>query len=168
MNLKRWAMCQKTALALNWRSTQEKSCVQLSLKGAYMLLFNMDFIHNLFLSGGMLTMWITLLKVRETRRQKTGRIHFLRNAFFEGFTSSRYWTKKSFRAIRTRARVFLGNIQILGLICQHLFRTGSLRMQKMPELLKNRSMLLDGQVIAQFCLRYIISNMTRKGQLISS
>ena len=168
MNLKRWAMCQKTALALNWRSTQEKSCVQLSLKGAYMLLFNMDFIHNLFLSGGMLTMWITLLKVGETRRQKTGRIHFLRNAFFEGFTSSRYWTKKSFRAIRTRARVFLGNVQILGLICQHLFRTGSLRMQKMPELLKNRSMLLDGQVIAQFCLWYIISNLTRKGQLISS
>ena len=168
MNLKRWVMCQKTALALNWRSTQEKSCVQLSLKGAYMLLLNMDFIHILFLSGGMLTMWITLLKVGETRRRKTGRIHFLRNAFFEGFTSSRYWTKKGFRAIKTRARVFLGNIQILGLICQHLFRTGSLRMQKMPELLKNRSMLLDGQVITQFCLRYIISNMTRKGQMISS
>ena len=120
------------------------------------------------LSGGMLTMWITLLKGGQTRRQKTGRVHFLRNVFSEGFTSSRYWTKKSFRAIRTRARVLLGNVQILGAICQYLFRTGSLRVQKMPELLKNKSMLLDGQVIAQFCLWYIISNMTRKGQLISS
>ena len=167
MNLIRWAMCQKTALALNWRSTPEKSCVQLSFRGACLFRYCStwtDTYNELpsSLSGGMLTMWITLWKGRQTRRRKTGRVHFLRNAFSVGSTSSRYWTKKSFRAIRTRARVLLGNVQILGAICQYLFRTGSLRVQKMPELLKNKSLLLDGQVIAQFCLWYIISNMTRK------
>ena len=161
MYLKRWAMCQKTALALNWRSTPEKSCVQLSFRGACLFRYCSTWTNTYnelpsSLSGGMLTMWITLWKGRQTRRQKTGRVHFLRNVFSEGFTSSRYWTKKSFRAIRTRARVLLGNVQILGAICQYLFRTGSLRMQKMPELLKNKSMLLDGQVIAQFYLWYII------------
>ena len=173
MSLIRWAMCQKTALALNWRSTPEKSCVQLSFRGACLFAFVQ---HGLILTMNYHPLsqevcWLCELHCeragkREDKRQVES--IFSEIPFSEGFTSSRYWTKKSFRAIRTRARVLLGNVQILGAICQYLFRTGSLRVQKMPELLKNKSMLLDGQVIAQFCLWYIISNLTRKGQLVSS